>query len=83
MSAADPFTMPDVRARHARGANRHLAMPIHRRSVYEGPLPDPRLPPAWMLAAAERPRGWLTGYLKAGVVGVALAALLVAGLVAL
>jgi hypothetical protein len=83
MSAADPFTMPDVRARHARGANRHLAMPIHRRSVYEGPLPDPRLPPAWMLAAAERPRGWLAEHLRLAVIVLAGAALLVAGLVAL
>jgi hypothetical protein len=45
MSLADPFTMPDYRARHARGANRDMSAPIHRRAVYEGPLPDPRVQP--------------------------------------
>lgn len=45
MSLADPFTMPDYRARHARGANRDMSAPIHRRATYEGPLPDPRVAP--------------------------------------
>lgn len=45
MSLADPFTMADVRQRHARGANRDMSAPIHRRAAYEGPLPDPRVAP--------------------------------------
>lgn len=45
MSLADPFTMPDVRQRHARGANRDMSAPIDRRHRYEGPLDDPRAKP--------------------------------------
>ena len=46
MIASDPMSMPDVRARHARGANRHSRAPIV--SNFDGPLPDPRELPAWM-----------------------------------